>query len=99
VLPRSAELSYETLEGVQEGERQPRPYLEAIRPGTNEERKGEIRKQLLAYCRLDTLRWSVSGNLQRSPRGAAKGCSAIDLDFSRNAAGSHWKRQLDFKFS
>ena len=31
------------------------PILEAMTPGTTPERKAEIERQLLAYCKLDTL--------------------------------------------
>lgn len=55
VLPAVApDLSYEALEGVQNGGMAMDAYLEAIHPGTTPERKTEIEKQLLAYCALDT---------------------------------------------
>ena len=55
VLPAAVPgLSYEALAGVKDGETAMAAYCEAIRPGTTEERKGEIEHQLLAYCRLDT---------------------------------------------
>jgi hypothetical protein len=55
VLPGAVpELSYEQLEGVKDGGNAMEAYLEAIEPATTPERKGEIERQLLAYCRLDT---------------------------------------------
>jgi hypothetical protein len=56
VLPAIApELSYEALEGVQDGGMAMDAYLEAIHPETIQARKDQIREQLLAYCCLDTL--------------------------------------------
>ena len=56
VLPAAVpELSYETLEGVQHGGAAMEAFAEAIRPDTAAGRKREIERQLLAYCRLDTL--------------------------------------------
>ena len=55
VLPAVApDLSYDMLEGVQNGGMAMDAYLEAIHPETSPERKAEIQKQLLAYCGLDT---------------------------------------------
>lgn len=55
VLPAVApDLSYEALEGVQNGGMAMDAYLEAIHPDTTPERKAEINRQLLAYCGLDT---------------------------------------------
>ena len=55
VLPAAVpELSYDKLVGVKDGGMAMSAYCEAIDPGTTEERKAEIRQQLLAYCRLDT---------------------------------------------
>ena len=55
VLPAVApDLSYETLEGVQNGGMAMDAYIEAIHPDTTFERKNEIERQLLAYCGLDT---------------------------------------------
>lgn len=55
VLPAAVpELSYDELEGVQDGGTAMEAYCEAIQPGTNETRKSEIERQLLAYCGLDT---------------------------------------------
>lgn len=55
VLPAVApDLSYEALDGVQNGGMAMDAYLEAIHPETNTVRKAEIEKQLLAYCGLDT---------------------------------------------
>ena len=55
VLPAAVpELSYEKLAGVKDGDMAMTAYGEAIRPATTPERKAEIERQLLAYCRLDT---------------------------------------------
>ncbi len=55
VLPAAVpELSYNALDGVQDGGAAMEAYHEAIQPDTNEERKSVIKRQLLAYCRLDT---------------------------------------------
>lgn len=55
VLPAIApDLSYESLEGVQDGGMAMNAYLEAIHPDTTSERKAEIESQLLEYCGLDT---------------------------------------------
>ncbi len=56
VLPAMApDLSYDTLTGVKDGGMAMIAYLEAIRGGTSAARKAEIERQLLDYCRLDTL--------------------------------------------
>lgn len=55
VLPAVVpELSYDNLEGVSDGGTAQVAFCEAIQPGSTSERKGEIQKQLLAYCQLDT---------------------------------------------
>lgn len=55
VLPAACpELRYEDLDGVQDGGMAMNAFLEAIHPDTLEARKAEIKKQLLAYCGLDT---------------------------------------------
>lgn len=55
VLPAVApDLSYEDLEGVQNGGMAMEAYMEAIHPDTSPERKAKINEQLLAYCGLDT---------------------------------------------
>jgi len=55
VLPAIApDLSYDTLDGVQDGGMATDAYLEAISPLTVATRKQEISEQLLAYCKLDT---------------------------------------------
>ena len=55
MLPAAVpELSYEALEGVQDGGTAMEAFTEAIQPGTTAERKSEIERQLMAYCRLDT---------------------------------------------
>jgi hypothetical protein len=56
VLPAIApDLSYEDLDGIQDGGMAMDAYREAIHPETPKARKDQIREQLLAYCRLDTL--------------------------------------------
>jgi hypothetical protein len=48
------ELSYDKLEGVQDGNMAVSAYQEAIAPTTTPERKQEIERQLVEYCKLDT---------------------------------------------
>lgn len=48
------ELSYEALDGVQDGGMAMEAFIEAIHPDTGPERKNQIEEQLLAYCKLDT---------------------------------------------
>jgi hypothetical protein len=43
------------LEGVQNGGLAVEAYAEAIAAGTSAERREQLRRQLLAYCQLDTL--------------------------------------------
>lgn len=64
VLPALCpDLNYSDLDGVQDGGMAMDAYLEAIDPQTSIERKAEIERQLLAYCKLDTFAmlrmWSV----------------------------------------
>ena len=55
VLPAIApDLSYEALDGVQDGSMAMEAYLEAVHQQTSQTRKDEIREQFLAYCCLDT---------------------------------------------
>ncbi len=55
VLPAVApDLSYDKLDGVKDGGMAMIAYLEAIDAATTSERKAEIRRQLLEYCKLDT---------------------------------------------
>ena len=55
VLPAIApDLSYEALDGVQDGRMAMEAYLEAVHPQTSQARKDQIHEQLLAYCCLDT---------------------------------------------
>lgn len=55
VLPAVApDLSYKSLEGVQDGGMAMDAYLEAIYPDTLPEQKDKIEQQLRAYCGLDT---------------------------------------------
>jgi hypothetical protein len=56
VLPTIApDLDYGALEGVHEGTEASNAFLEAIHPDTTDERREDIRAQLLEYCRYDTL--------------------------------------------
>ncbi len=56
VLPAALpELCYDNLDGVKDGEMAMAAFAEAIQPHTSPERREEIRGQLLAYCKLDTL--------------------------------------------
>jgi len=56
VLPAICpELSHGDLEEVQHGMGAVEAYKEAIASNTNTQRKGEIRQQLIQYCKLDTL--------------------------------------------
>lgn len=55
VLPAMVpDLRYDQLDGVQDGGAAMQAYLEATGPNTTAERKGEIQRQLQAYCGLDT---------------------------------------------
>jgi hypothetical protein len=55
VLPTIApDMDYSLLEGIQEGTAASRAYLEAIHPATGVERREEIRRNLLKYCKHDT---------------------------------------------
>ena len=55
VLPTiAADMDYARLEGIQEGTAASAAYQEAIDPGTSEQRKEEIRRELLKYCKHDT---------------------------------------------
>lgn len=55
VLPALCpDLSYEDLDGVQNGGMAMDAYLEAVAPETSKARKAEIERQLLTYCALDT---------------------------------------------
>jgi Domain of unknown function(DUF2779) len=55
VLPTIApDMDYSLLEGIQEGTAASRAYLEAIHPDTSAERREEIRRNLLKYCKHDT---------------------------------------------
>jgi len=56
VLPTiAAEMDYDRLAGIQEGSEASTAYFEAIEPETTAGRKEEIRQQLSAYCKHDTL--------------------------------------------
>jgi hypothetical protein len=55
VLPAVVpDLRYDALDGVQDGGMAMEAFQEAIHPSTLLERKAQIKKQLLAYCKLDT---------------------------------------------
>lgn len=68
VLPAAIpELSYDQLDGVQDGGMAVEAFMEAIAANTTPERKKEIENQLAEYCKLDTFAmvrlWEVfSGN-------------------------------------
>jgi signal transduction histidine kinase len=47
-------MDYAQLEGIQEGMGASLAYLEAIRPDTSADKREEIRKNLLKYCKHDT---------------------------------------------
>ncbi|MDA8254252.1 MAG: DUF2779 domain-containing protein [Betaproteobacteria bacterium] len=74
VLPAIApELSYDNLNGVQDGGMAQEAFLEAIAPQTAQPRKVDLRRQLLEYCKRDTLAmvrlWEVFSG--EDPRAAA----------------------------
>jgi hypothetical protein len=55
VLPTIApDMDYAALEGIREGTEASAAYLEAIHPQTRSERRDELRRNLLRYCRHDT---------------------------------------------
>jgi hypothetical protein len=55
VLPTIApDMDYATLEGIREGTEASAAYLKAIHPQTMPERRDELRRHLLRYCRHDT---------------------------------------------
>lgn len=47
-------ISYDDLDGVAKGDEAAMMLLEYLRPATTSERRAEIRRQLLQYCKLDT---------------------------------------------
>ncbi len=56
VLPAACpELSYDHLDGVADGAMAVEAFKEAVDSRTSPGRKGEIERELLAYCHLDTL--------------------------------------------
>ena len=71
VLPTVApELDYSSLADVRSGTDAQAGYLEAIHPGTAEERRSALRAALLDYCRRDTeAMMVVLDRLTASPRG------------------------------
>jgi hypothetical protein len=57
VLPAlcpDSDISYEKLDGVQDGSMAMSAFVEALAPLTTPARKAEIERQLLDYCKLDT---------------------------------------------
>jgi hypothetical protein len=55
VLPTIApDMDYAALEGIHEGTEASAAYLEAVHPETAPERREELRRNLLRYCRHDT---------------------------------------------
>ena len=54
LLPALTDRGYEELEGVKDGGMAMEAFLEAIEPGTSEERRKAIDAELRAYCALDT---------------------------------------------
>lgn len=78
VLPAVApDLRYDGLDGVQDGGAAMHAYVEAIDQGTSAARKGQIERQLLDYCHLDTLAmvrlWQFFAG-QQSALGLATPC-------------------------
>jgi len=74
VLPAVCpDLNYGDLDGVQDGGTAMNVIREAIHPETPPERKQEIERDLLAYCRLDTFAmvrlWQVFSGRKRLPFG------------------------------
>jgi hypothetical protein len=58
VLPAICpDLSYDDLDGVQNGNMAQQAYQEAISPETSPERRDHLRQQLEEYCKLDT--WAM----------------------------------------
>jgi len=56
VLPTIApEMDYADIEGIAEGMEASNAYLEAIQPGADPEKVEQVRKELLKYCKHDTL--------------------------------------------
>ena len=47
-------MNYADLEGINEGNGAAMGFVEAVHPDTTPERKAELEKQLLRYCRFDT---------------------------------------------
>jgi hypothetical protein len=56
VIPTVApELDYDNLSGIKEGTEASSAYLAAIHPDTQPDEQDRVRKELLEYCRVDTL--------------------------------------------
>lgn len=55
-------ISYDELDGVAQGDEAAMALLEYLRPETTAERRAEIRRQLLQYCKLDT--WAMVETLR-----------------------------------
>lgn len=54
LLPAITDKDYESLDGVKNGGMAMEAYMEALAPETSQERRDAIRRELLAYCKLDT---------------------------------------------
>jgi hypothetical protein len=70
ILPTLApDLDHAALPGVQDGHMAVLAYIESIQPDTSAERRDQLRRDLLDYCRLDTLAlvriWEVLAGLRR----------------------------------
>jgi hypothetical protein len=55
LVPDIGDEGYEALDGVKDGTGAVGAYFEAIAPETTDARRDALRRQLLDYCRLDTL--------------------------------------------
>lgn len=62
-------LDYRQLEGIQDGAMAMQAYAEATAAGTSDARRDQLRRQLLEYCKLDTLAmvriWQVFADRQQ----------------------------------
>lgn len=54
LLAACFDLSYQSLEGVEDGRTAQKVFLEVLSPETSTNRKGKLRSQLTACCTLDT---------------------------------------------
>jgi len=70
VLPTvDAELSYDGLDTVAHGQEAQVAYLELMAPDIPNERKAELERGLLEYCRRDTLALEKLANILSGQRG------------------------------